>query len=264
MAFKFKTKKRPSLGQAIAGGFAQGVSAGLQRGAELSLQDRLKKQEEEKNRLKKELDLFNGMVSDVELTQANRETIMRGKRMIIASDGKTGASTVYSAVSPDFQFMPSKEEKAQIESDKVNLNKDIELADKIVQSQMPLTVTDDQDNVTMDLGTMSGLSAPKAEIDRRKDESDIQRGTKKDPTKTSSGSGRVTYSALQKTIEDYQDLLNARRRAIKGLDPLTEEQRKEYNAKIDSLRRQQDFLRTGVGNLQSTSAESTKTNIPGF
>ena len=33
MAFKFKTKKRPSLGQAIAGGFAQGVSAGLQRGA---------------------------------------------------------------------------------------------------------------------------------------------------------------------------------------------------------------------------------------
>ncbi|BAQ85331.1 hypothetical protein [uncultured Mediterranean phage uvMED] len=46
MAFKFKTKKRPSLGQAIAGGFAQGVSAGLQRGAELSLQDRLKKKEE--------------------------------------------------------------------------------------------------------------------------------------------------------------------------------------------------------------------------
>ena len=121
MAFKFKTKKRPSLGQAIAGGFAQGVSAGLQRGAELSLQDRLKKQEEEKNRLKKELDLFNGMVSDVELTQANRETIMRGKRMIIASDGKTGASTVYSAISPDFQFMPSKEEEAivtkQVESE---------------------------------------------------------------------------------------------------------------------------------------------------
>ena len=120
MAFKFKTKKRPTAAQAFAGGFAQGVSAGLQRGAELSLQDRLKKQEEEKNRLKRELDLFNGMVSDVELTQSNRETIMRGKRMIIASDGKTGASTVYSAISPDFQFMPSKEEKAivtkQVES----------------------------------------------------------------------------------------------------------------------------------------------------
>jgi len=45
MAFKFKTKKRPTAAQAFAGGFGQGVSAGLQRGAELSLQDRLKKQE---------------------------------------------------------------------------------------------------------------------------------------------------------------------------------------------------------------------------
>ena len=111
MAFKFKVKKRPSLAQAAAGGFAQGVATGINQAAQLSLQDRLKKQEEEKNRLKKELDLFNGMVSDVELTQANRETIMRGKRMIIASDGKTGASTVYSSVSPDFEFMPSKEEE---------------------------------------------------------------------------------------------------------------------------------------------------------
>ena len=111
MAFKFKVKKRPSLAQAAAGGFAQGVATGINRAAQLNLQDRLRKQEEEKNRLKKELDLFNGMVSDVELTQANRETIMRGKRMIIASDGKTGASTVYSSVSPDFEFMPSKEEE---------------------------------------------------------------------------------------------------------------------------------------------------------
>ena len=101
MAFKFKVKKRPSLAQAAAGGFAQGVATGINQAAQLSLQDRLRKQEEEKNRLKKELDLFNGMISDVELTQANRETIMRGKRMIIASDGKTGASTVYSSVSPD-------------------------------------------------------------------------------------------------------------------------------------------------------------------
>jgi hypothetical protein len=111
MAFKFKVKKRPSLAQAAAGGFAQGVATGINQAAQLSLQDRLRKQEEEKNRLKKELDLFNGMISDVELTQANRETIMRGKRMIIASDGKTGASTVYSSVSPDFEFMPSKEEE---------------------------------------------------------------------------------------------------------------------------------------------------------
>jgi hypothetical protein len=63
MAFKFKTKKRPSATQAFAGGFAQGVSSGIQQAAQLSLQDRLKRQEDEKNRLKRELDLFNGMVS---------------------------------------------------------------------------------------------------------------------------------------------------------------------------------------------------------
>ena len=262
MAFKFKVKKRPSLAQAAAGGFAQGVATGINRAAQLSLADRLKKQEEEKNRLKKELDLFNGMVSDVELTQANRETIMRGKRMIIASDGKTGASTVYSSISPDFEFMPSKEEKVQMDLDKENLIKDIEQADKMVQSGMSLTVTDDQDNVTMDLGTMSGLPAPKEETKRRVLESDMERGVKKDPTKP--GSGNVTYASLQKTIEDLQDLLSPTKRKIQGLDPLTKEQVKQYNSEIDSLRRQQKFLRAGVGNLQSTSPESTKTNIPGF
>jgi len=69
MAFKFKTKKRPSLGQAIAGGFAQGVSAGLQRGAELSLQDRLKKKEEFKEFRKNFGQAMNYIdVSDTERT----------------------------------------------------------------------------------------------------------------------------------------------------------------------------------------------------
>jgi hypothetical protein len=155
MAFKFKTKKRPTAAQAFAGGFGQGVSAGLQRGAELSLQDRLKKQEEEKNRLKRELDLFNGMVSDVELTQANRETIMRGKRMIIASDGKTGASTVYSAISPDFQFMPSKEEEAIV-------TKQVESAEK----------------KAMQSAGMLGVAPTELEEKQRTKESEIKLGLK--------------------------------------------------------------------------------------
>jgi len=248
MAFKFKTKKRPSATQAFAGGFAQGVSSGIQQAAQLSLQDRLKRQEDEKNRLKRELDLFNGMVSNVEQTQANREAIMRGKRMIIASDGKTGASTVFSSVSPDFQFMPSKEEK--------------EAAFKISE-QPDVARLEREARESIDM--VGGLPAPgEEEIKRRVLESDIERGTKKDPTKISSSSGGVTYSGLQKTIEDYQDLLNPTKRKIGGLPPLTENEVKKYNSEIDSLRRQQNFLRTRVGGLQSSSAESTKTNIPGF
>tara|TARA_R100000781_G_scaffold2489_1_gene4043 strand:+ start:310 stop:1659 length:1350 start_codon:yes stop_codon:yes gene_type:complete len=46
MAFKFKVKKRPSLAQAAAGGFAQGVATGINQAAQLSLADRLKKKED--------------------------------------------------------------------------------------------------------------------------------------------------------------------------------------------------------------------------
>jgi Icc-related predicted phosphoesterase len=60
---------------------------------------------------------------------------MRGKRMIIASDGKTGASTVFSSVSPDFQFMPSKEEETVV-------TKQVESAEKkAMQSAGMLGVT---------------------------------------------------------------------------------------------------------------------------
>ena len=44
--FKFKTKQRPTAAQAFAGGFAQGVSSGIQQAAQLSLQDRLNKKKE--------------------------------------------------------------------------------------------------------------------------------------------------------------------------------------------------------------------------
>ena len=128
MAFKFKTKKRPTAAQAFAGGFAQGVSSGIQQAAQLSLQDRLRKQEEEKNRLKRELDLFNGMVSNIEQTQKNREAILRGKRMIIGTDGKTKASSAFAAISPEFTFTPSKEEEATI-------TKQIESEEKIAMQK---------------------------------------------------------------------------------------------------------------------------------
>jgi len=169
MAFKFKVKKRPSLAQAAAGGFAQGVATGINQAAQLSLQDRLRKQEEEKNRLKKELDLFNGMVSDVELTQSNRETIMRGKRMIIASDGKTGASTVYSSISPDFTFTPSKEEEARI-------TKQIESAEKkaMATAKMEFDPTTD---TFKDTG-MVGRQPTKLEEEQRLKESQIKLGLK--------------------------------------------------------------------------------------
>ena len=163
MAFKFKTKKRPSLGQAIAGGFAQGVSAGLQRGAELSLQDRLKKQEEEKNRLKTQLDLFNGMIGNIEQSSANREAILRGKQMIIRTDGKVGASQAFSSISPDFTFTPTKAEKEA--ATKLSTDADIMAAETSAMTSIG----------------MGGLKPSESVVTRREELADIEAGIKADP-----------------------------------------------------------------------------------
>ena len=166
MAFKFKTKKRPSLGQAIAGGFAQGVSAGLQRGAELSLQDRLKKQEEEKNRLKTQLDLFNGMIGNIEQSSANRKAILKGKQMIIRTDGKVNAREAFSSISPDFIFTPT---KAEQEANTI-LSKD---ADIMAAETSAMT----------SIG-MGGLKPSESVVTRREELADIEAGIKADPRAT--------------------------------------------------------------------------------
>lgn len=81
MAFKFKTKKRPTAAQAFAGGFAQGVSSGIQQAAQLSLQDRLRKQEEFndlKKRLPQLINLAGLEGDDYKAAQAGQFQVMRG------------------------------------------------------------------------------------------------------------------------------------------------------------------------------------------
>ncbi len=166
MAFKFKTKKRPTAAQAFAGGFAQGVSSGIQQAAQLSLQDRLKKQEEEKNRLKTQLDLFNGMIGNIEQSSTNREAILKGKQMIIRTDGKVGASQAFSSISPDFTFTPTKAE--QEAATKLSIDPEVMAAE------------------TAAMGTigMGGLKPTESIITRRKELADIQAGIKADPRAT--------------------------------------------------------------------------------
>ena len=166
MAFKFKTKKRPSLGQAVAGGFAQGVSAGIQQAAQLSLQDRLKRQEDEKTRLKTQLDLFNSMIGNIEQSSANRKVILKGKDMIIRTDGKINASQAFSTVSPDFAFMPTKAEKEE----KQNMSKDPSVFDA--------------ESLAMRSIGMGGLKPSESVVTRREDLADIEAGVKADPRST--------------------------------------------------------------------------------
>ena len=209
MAFKFKTKKRPSLGQAIAGGFAQGVSAGLQRGAELSLQDRLKKQEEEKNRLKTQLDLFNSMIGNIEQSSANRKVILKGKDMIIRTDGKINASQAFSSISPDFAFTPTKAEKE---------------ADTILSKDADIMAAETSAMTSINMG---GLKPSESVVTRRDKLADIQAGITADPRATAEiidqdtgakrlvtkgealGSKSITEAAPIVKPEDLVEIINA-------------------------------------------------------
>jgi hypothetical protein len=166
MAFKFKTKKRPTAAQAFAGGFAQGVSSGIQQAAQLSLQDRLKKQEEEKNRLKTQLDLFNGMIGNIEESSANKQAILKGKQMIIRTDGKVGASQAFSSISPDFTFTPTKAE--QEAATKLSIDPEVMALERSAMGTIG----------------MGGLKPTESIITRREELADIQAGIKADPRAT--------------------------------------------------------------------------------
>lgn len=288
MAFKFKTKKRPTATQAFAGGFAQGVSSGIQQAAQLSLQDRLKRQEDEKNRLKRELDLFNGMVSNVEQTQANREAIMRGKRMIIASDGKTGASTVFSSVSPDFQFMPSKEEKeaitrqvstaekrametadmvgripTELERKKRILESEVELGLKPVKKEV-LKEAEEKIDTAMaiqELGAMKTADMITAqptpfEKEKREQEARIRLGLDLPPSQKSRA--KLTPAQITKTIENLYDEMNAFWRKSNNLPPLSDVERDKKLNQINELR----GMKLNMTPTITVPSESTSVGMP--
>jgi hypothetical protein len=102
MAFKFKTKKRPSLGQAIAGGFAQGVSAGLKEGAERSLQDRLDEQEAFKNFRKD----FSQSINYIDVNDEDRKILRNAQSMMLMGTlkNKNEVVTHLNAKSPNLGF----------------------------------------------------------------------------------------------------------------------------------------------------------------
>ena len=78
MAFKFKVKKRPSLAQAAAGGFAQGVATGINQAAQLSLQDRLKQKEEFKD-FRKE---YNENINYIDVSEEERKVLNNARGMM--------------------------------------------------------------------------------------------------------------------------------------------------------------------------------------
>ena len=102
MAFKFKTKKRPTAAQAFAGGFAQGAIKGLQEGAERSLQDRLNQQEAFKEFRKD----FSQSINYIDVSDEDRKILRDAQSMMLMGTlkNKDEVVTHLNAKSPNLGF----------------------------------------------------------------------------------------------------------------------------------------------------------------
>ena len=102
MAFKFKTKKRPTAAQAFAGGFAQGAIKGLQEGAERSLQDRLDQQEAFKEFRKD----FSQSINYIDVSDEDRKILRDAQSMMLMGTlkNKDEVITHLNAKSPNLGF----------------------------------------------------------------------------------------------------------------------------------------------------------------
>jgi len=288
MAFKFKTKKRPTAAQAFAGGFAQGVSSGIQQAAQLSLQDRLKKQEEEKNRLKRELDLFNGMIGNIEQSSANREAILKGKQMIIRTDGKVGASQAFSSISPDFTFTPTKAEQEAITRQISTAEKrametagmvgrpptELERKQRVLESEVELglrpikkevlkeaeekidtAIAKQEREAKESIGMLAAQPTP-FEEEQREQEARIRLGLDLPPSQKSRA--KLTPAQITKTIENLYDEMNTFWRKTNNLPPLSDAERDEKLRQINQLR----GMKLNMTPTITVPSESTSVGMP--
>tara|TARA_R110002020_G_scaffold1935_1_gene8852 strand:- start:4438 stop:5154 length:717 start_codon:yes stop_codon:yes gene_type:complete len=98
MAFKFKVKKRPNLGQAVASSFA----AGAVQGGQMALQKMLQEREENKKNSNKELNLYNSLINNLPQTADNKKLIAEGKLKILKNDDT--AQSIFESQQDGFQY----------------------------------------------------------------------------------------------------------------------------------------------------------------
>ena len=116
MAFKFKVKKRPSMGQAVASAFAAGVA----QGASTALQDAMNESKNKKKQATQELNLFNSSISGLPSTPNNNSKILPIKSQIIK--GQISASQGLDMLGIDVDFETDKQREASIKAESASLD----------------------------------------------------------------------------------------------------------------------------------------------
>ena len=110
MAFKFKVKKRPSMGQAVASAFA----AGAIQGGTTALQNAMKEREERKNNSTKELNSFNSVIAGLPSTPENLSKIIPIKSKI--ATGEITASNGLDILGVDLDYQTTQQKNAEIKA----------------------------------------------------------------------------------------------------------------------------------------------------
>lgn len=170
MAFKFKVKKRPNLGQAVASAY----TAGAVQGGTIALQNAMKEREERKQQSTKELNLFNSGIAGLPLTPENLSKTLPLKMRI--AKGDLTANLAFEMLGMESLEYQTKQEKAAEEEAELKkwqtMSEDPEVAAKereVIQSLY--------DDITP--------KPTKVVEERRIKKADIEAGVKPDPTEVS-------------------------------------------------------------------------------
>lgn len=169
MAFKFKVKKRPNLGQAVASAY----TAGAVQGGTIALQNAMKEREERKQQSTKELNLFNSGIAGLPLTPENLSKTLPLKMRI--AKGDLTANLAFEMLGMDSLDYQTKQEKAAEE--------EAELKKWQTMSEDPKV--DAAEIAAMQAAGMVGDAPTKVIEDRRIKEADIKAGVRPDPTEVS-------------------------------------------------------------------------------
>lgn len=266
MAFKFKVKKRPGLGQAVASAF----SVGAVQGGKAALQKMVQEREELKKQSTKELNLFNSGVSGLPQTPKNLSQIVAIRSQILKGQ-ITGVEGVDVIVGGDIDYQTEKEKESVITQQSEDFTplvttaerkaqesigmlqpkpteKEVEVREQEADIRLGLTSEDAQKNAYNKV-TKERVFATNVEIANDPNLVPISVSPKGESKK------QVSSASIQKSIKNLQDQLNPIKRNISGFPPLSQEEKLQKQELLDKLIKRSTEISLGNETISTTTKE---------
>jgi len=253
MAFKFKVKKRPNLGQAVASAY----TAGAVQGGTIALQNAMKEREERKQQSTKELNLFNSGIAGLPLTPENLSKTLPLKMRI--AKGDLTANLAFEMLGMESLDYQTKQEKAA--------EKEAELKKWQTMSEDPKV--DARERLAMIDAGMIGKPTTDEIKNVRIKETEVNRGVRPDPTEVSLNEiqimnkreidiNRNAIKDISTIIEDLEEK-KANSEALKDSDfavPFTSQDQERLDKARATLQEYQRKLNNALNQDSVTNVQS--------